>query len=176
MTASQLPIILVADNIRSLYNVGALFRLADGLNIEALYLCGITGYPKLGTNQKDKRPEWMQERADKAIRKTGLSGVEAVTFRYFSTTGEALAALKAKGYQLIALELAEQSQDYRTASYRFPLGIVIGHETEGVEPTVLERVDQTVHLPMRGQGHSLNVATASAAFLYYLADQYEHLN
>ncbi len=170
MVANRTPIILIADNIRSLYNVGSLFRLADGLQLEALYLCGMTGYPKL---ESDTRPEWVSSRADKEIRKTGLSGVDAVPYCYFPTTKAAVSTVKEAGYQIVSLELTEQSIDYRHATYTFPLALIVGHETEGVNQDVVSNSDAVVHLPMLGTGHSLNVATASAAALYYLHDRYE---
>lgn len=164
------PITLVLDNIRSLYNVGSLFRVADGLHIEAIYCCGITGYPQLAD---DDRPSWVAERADKEIRKTGLSGVDAVTFKVLESPIMAVAELKQKGYQVIALELTESSQDYRKVAIHFPVAVVIGHETDGVADNLLAQVDATVHLPMKGVGKSLNVSTAAAAFLYHLNDRYE---
>lgn len=165
----KLPVILIADNIRSLYNAGSLFRLADGVNLEAIYLCGITGYPKA---ENDGRPAWIAERADKEIRKTGLAGVNSIPFRYFETTNEAINAARSSGYQIVGLELTDTSIDYRDFNYTYPLAIVIGHETDGVDAEVLSRLDATVHLPMNGSGKSLNVSTAAAAFLYYLESHY----
>ena len=170
MSDKRTPIILIADNIRSLYNVGSLFRLADGLHLEAIYLCGMTGYPKIND---DTRPDWVSTRADKEIRKTGLAGVDAVPFRYFSKTEDALTTARAAGNHIVSLELIDNSFDYRKAKYAFPLAVIVGHETEGVSPNVLEMVDTVVHLPMLGAGQSLNVATATAALLYYLHDRYE---
>lgn len=166
VTNKKLPIIVVADNIRSLYNVGSLFRLADGLHCEALYLCGMSGYPRV---ENDPRPEWVAARADKEIRKTGLSGVDAVDFQYFPSTFEAVTGLRAAGYTIVALELTETSVDCRSFDYNYPLAVIVGHETEGVNDQLLAMVDGVVHLPMRGAGKSLNVATATAAFLYWLS-------
>lgn len=166
----RLPVVVIADNIRSLYNVGSLFRVADGVHLDGLYLCGITATP---LRENDDRPVWMAEKADRHIRKTGLSGVDAVPFRYFTTTAEAIAFAHREGRQVIGLELTETSVDYREASYQFPLAVVIGHETEGVADTLLPSLDGTVHLPMRGAGKSLNVATASAVFLYHLNGIYK---
>lgn len=168
--SATLPATLIVDNVRSLYNVGSLFRLADGVKLEAIYLCGITGYPQ---TSNDPRPAWVAERADKEIRKTGLSGVDSIPFRHFATTLEAIAEARSTGHQIVALELTESSQDYRQATYHFPLALIVGHETEGVDPAVLTHCDQTVHLPMRGAGQSLNVATAAAAILYHLVDRFE---
>jgi tRNA G18 (ribose-2'-O)-methylase SpoU len=169
-TASEkLPVIIIADNIRSLYNVGSIFRVADGVNLEGLYLCGITAYPQM---ENDERPIWMAEKADRHIRKTGLTGVTTVPFRYFKTTAEAIKQAKKEGRQVIGLELTETSVDYRDFSYKFPLAVVIGHETEGVDVEILPQLDGTVHLPMRGAGLSLNVATATSAFLYALEHRF----
>lgn len=165
----RLPVIIIADNIRSLYNVGSLFRAADGVYLEGLYLCGITAYP---FTENDDRPAWMAERADRHIRKTGLTGVQSIPFRYFKTTAEAITHARQEKRQVIGLEHTATSTDYRQFPYRFPLAIVIGHETDGVDQELLPHLDGTVHLPMRGQGVSLNVATATSAFLYYLADRY----
>ncbi len=171
VVAGRLPVILIADNIRSLYNVGSLFRVGDGVNLEAIYLCGITGYPVVEGSDVDERPNWVAERADKEIRKTGLAGVEALPFRYFNSTGEAVAAAKAAGYSVVALELTEESVDYRSFEYQFPLAVIVGHETDGVELGLLQQVP-AVHLPMAGRGKSLNVATSAAAFLYFITDRY----
>lgn len=167
-----LPIIIIADNIRSLYNVGSLFRLADGLAIEAIYLCGLTSFPKL---KNDPRPSWVADRADREIQKTGLAGVDHMPFRNFATTDQAIQELRRQGYSIIGLELTNASVDYRSIEYQFPLAVVIGHETDGVDDSTLKQCDHTVHLPMRGTGKSLNVSTATAALLYYLHDQWEEL-
>ena len=169
MSKQSLPVILIADNIRSLYNVGSLFRLADGLAIEAIYLCGMTGYPFV---ENDPRPAWVAKRADKEIRKTGLAGVDSIPFRYFENTVNATHELRASGYQIISLELASNSLDYRKASYQFPLAVVVGHETEGVNDLILNKSDLIVHLPIYGKGRSLNVSTATSAMLYHLNSLY----
>jgi 23S rRNA (guanosine2251-2'-O)-methyltransferase len=167
---NRLPIIFVADNIRSLYNVGSLFRLADGLHVEGLYLCGMTGYPSLGGD--DPRPVWVSQRADKEIRKTGLAGVDAVPWRYFETTETAIAELKDQGYMVVGLELTEKSVDYRSTKWKDPVAVVLGHETDGLSAEILAMCDSVVSLPMRGTGKSLNVATSAAAIGYFLLEKW----
>lgn len=169
---NKLPVIFVADNIRSLYNVGSLFRLADGLAIEGLYLCGITGYPKLEAD--DPRQIWVADRADKEIRKTGLAGVDAVPWRYFSSTQEAIAELREQSYQVVGLELTDQSVDYRSTKWKLPAAVILGHETDGIAPEILDLCDSVVSLPMRGAGKSLNVATSAAAIGYYLLEKWQN--
>lgn len=141
--------VAVLDNIRSLHNVGSIFRTADGAGVEKLYLCGMTGTPP--------RPE---------IRKAALGAEETVAWEYFATTQEALQHLRAEGYQLVALERAESSLDFRAAPYRFPLALIIGHEYEGIPSEILSACDMIVALPMHGHKQSLNVAVAFGIAAY----------
>lgn len=169
--SKRLPVTLIVDNVRSLYNVGAIFRSADAVNLEAIYLCGLTGYPKIAN---DTRAEWVAQRADKEIRKTGLAGVDSVPFRYLANVNDAIVEVKKKKYILVALEKTGESVDYRAVDYQFPLAVVVGHEVDGVSGEVLKMADRVVHLPMLGEGKSLNVATATSAFLYYLLDKHSY--
>lgn len=162
---NRLPVIIIADRVRSLYNVGALFRLADGAGIEELWLCGFTGHPRV---VDDPRPEWIIERNEREINKTGLSGVKAVPFRYFESLELSLVEAEKMGYHIVALEKTDDSVDYREAKFEFPLALIIGHETQGVAESGLLAAKQAVHLPMAGEGSSLNVSTATAAILYHL--------
>jgi len=141
--------VAVLDNLRSLHNVGSIFRTADGAGVEKLYLCGMTGTPP--------RPE---------IRKAALGAEETVAWEYFATTREALQHLRAEGFHLIALEPAENSIDFRAAQYKFPLALVVGHEFEGIAPEILAECDMIVSLPMHGRKHSLNVAVAFGVAAY----------
>lgn len=141
--------VAVLDNIRSLHNVGSIFRTADGAGVEKLYLCGMTGTPP---------------RAE--IRKAALGAEESVAWEYFATTQDALRHLRAQGYQLVAVERAESSVDFRAAHYAFPLALVIGHEYEGIPADVLQACDNIVALPMYGRKHSLNVAVAFGIAAY----------
>lgn len=141
--------VAVLDNIRSLHNVGSIFRTADGAGVEKLYLCGMTGTPP---------------RAE--IRKAALGAEETVAWEYFSTTPEALQHLRALGYHLVALERAESSVDIRDAHYQFPLALIIGHEYEGIPSAILAACDLVVSVPMFGRKHSLNVAVAFGVAAY----------
>ncbi len=144
----------VLDNVRSLHNVGSIFRTADGAGVEKLYLCGMTGTPP---------------RAE--IRKAALGAEETVAWQYFTTTREALQHFRAEGYQLVALERAENSIDFRAAQYKFPLALIVGHEFEGLAPEILSECDLVVSLPMRGRKQSLNVAVAFGVAAYEIARQ-----
>ncbi|MGH7595977.1 MAG: RNA methyltransferase [bacterium] len=151
---SQFPFVAVLDNIRSLHNVGSIFRTADAAGVGKLYLCGMTGTPP------------RQE-----IRKAALGAEETVPWEYFKQTGKALAQLKQAGYFLLALENISTSIDYRRAAYQFPLALVVGHEYNGITPEILAQCDGAISLPMRGLKVSLNVAVAFGVASYEIANQ-----
>ena len=148
-TLKRSPIFALADNIRSLHNVGALFRTADGINLEKLYLCGITAPPP--------RPE---------IRKTSLGAERAVPWQYEKNALETIASLKNEGIQIVALEHTDQSVDYREADYRFPCCLLIGNEYEGLQTLLVEQADIAIEIPMMGIKQSLNVSVAFGIALY----------
>jgi len=142
-------IYLILDNIRSMYNVGAIFRTADAAGIKKLYLCGITATPPR-----------------KEIEKTALKTTDYVDWEYYKSTKELVLKLKEKGIRIIALEQTDKSISYHTFSYNKPLAIIIGHETEGIEQEILDICDHSIDIPMRGIANSLNVATAAGIILY----------
>jgi len=150
------PFVAVLDNIRSLHNVGAIFRTADAAGAGKLYLCGMTGSPP--------RHE---------IRKAALGAEETVAWEYFKQTGDALEKLKHEGYSLVALENTYKSIDYRRAAYNFPLALVVGHEYNGIAPEILSLCDAAISLPMRGLKDSLNVAVAFGIAAYEIANRAE---
>jgi tRNA G18 (ribose-2'-O)-methylase SpoU len=153
---SPIPFVAVLDNVRSLHNVGAIFRTADAAGVGKLYLCGMSGTPP--------RPE---------IRKAALGAEETVAWEYFKQTHEALEILKKEGYLILALESTPASIDYRRAAYRFPLALVVGHEYNGIAPEILARCAAAVSLPMRGMKISLNVAVAFGIAAYEISNQLE---
>lgn len=155
---TRTPFILVLDNIRSIYNVGALFRTCDALLVEKIYLCGITGHPP----RKD-------------IDKVALGAVEVVPWEYKPTTKEAVLELKAKGVTLCALELTKQSIHYKKANYPFPLALVIGNEVEGISEEIMPLMDMAVDIPMLGRANSLNVATAFGIVGYEILSKYQNI-
>ena len=155
---SQIPFVAVLDNVRSLHNVGSIFRTADAAGVQKLFLCGMTGMPP------------RQE-----IRKAALGAEETVAWEYFKQTGEALEKLKNEGYALVALENTPASVDYRRAAYRFPLALVVGHEYNGITPEILARCEAAISLPMRGMKVSLNVAVAFGIAAYEIAGRLEEI-
>ena len=150
-TQKPFPIVVIAENIRSLYNVGSIFRTSDGAYIEKLYLCGYTGYPPR-----------------KEIDKTALGSVESVNWEYCQNPQDVVAKLKEKNYTVIALEHTDASKAYTEITYDFPVCIIIGNEVEGVSKELLQTVDQAIEIPMYGLKQSLNVAVAYGVVVYHI--------
>jgi len=144
-TKTKVPIILVLDNIRSLNNIGSVFRTADAFLIKAIYLCGITAQPP-----------------HREIQKTALGATETVEWNYFSTTIEAVTELKNLGYKLVAIEQTENStmlNDFKCSKDE-PLALIFGNEVLGVEQEVINEVDEVVEIPQYGTKHSLNISVS----------------
>lgn len=152
-TCGRFPITVVCENIRSLYNVGSIFRTSDGAGIEKLYLCGYTGYPP--------RPD---------IDKTALGSVESVPWEYRPNQFEVIRELRLKGYRIIALEHTTGSASYLDASYEFPACLVLGNEVQGITNELLALCDMAVEIPMYGLKQSLNVTVAYGIVVYRMAE------
>jgi tRNA G18 (ribose-2'-O)-methylase SpoU len=152
---ASLPVAVLLDNLRSMYNVGAFFRTADGVNLEKLYLCGITAYPP-----------------KKAITKTALGAEETVPWEHDWDVVHAARAVQQRGYELVAVETNPDAIDLFEWQPRFPLCVAFGHEVDGLHPEVLKLADTHVRIPMRGKKGSLNVATAGGVVLYELLRKY----
>lgn len=155
----SLPVILVLDNIRSFYNVGAIFRTADGAGVGKIFLTGITGYPT------------QSPRAQRQIAKTALAAMDNVEWEYSRTTLKTLKSLKSQGYQIVVLEQTKKSVEYTKTKYIFPIALIVGHEIKGVGDSVLKLADQVVEIPMHGKAKSLNVAVATGIMLYHLSSE-----
>jgi len=154
----RLPVAVVLDNVRSLYNVGAFFRTVDAAACENLFLCGITGYPP-----------------NRAISKTALGAEETVAWRRTPDAFEAILELRQQGYEIAAVETSDRAVDLFDWAPAFPVCLVFGHEVEGVRPELLERCDTHVRIPMLGRKHSLNVATAGGVAIFELLRKYRRL-
>ena len=151
------PYVVIADNIRSLHNVGALFRTSDAARVQHLYLCGITGTPP--------RDE---------IRKTSLGAEASVPWSYEPDAVNLVERLKQQGYQIVVLEHTDSSFCFRKADYQFPLCLLIGHEYQGVQEQLVQKADLAVEIPMHGIKQSLNVSVAYGIMVYELLNQWEH--
>jgi tRNA G18 (ribose-2'-O)-methylase SpoU len=149
--AGKSPVIIVLDNVRSLSNVGSIFRTADAFLAECIYLCGITGVPP--------HPE---------IHKTALGATESVTWKYFDRTSEAVAGLKSSGYRIIGIEQAEGAvclRDFRIEK-NTKYALVFGHELNGVDQEVIDECDSVIEIPQSGTKHSFNIAVSAGIVLW----------
>ena len=168
----RFPVSVLCDNIRSLDNVGIIFRISDAARIAKLYLCGITGYPPLP--EGDTRLPYVSERAGRVIAKTAIETTKYVPWQHREEAGDVLREQKTLGSQIVVLEQTATSVDYTVAQYQFPLCLVLGHEREGVADDVLALADLVIQIPMHGMGNSLNVATAYGIVVYELLRRCVH--
>lgn len=148
--AKKLPLVLVLDNIRSVYNVGSIFRTADAFRIEKIYLCGITAKPPM--------PE---------IHKTALGAEDAVEWIYCSDTSEAISQLRQQNYWILAVEQVENSikLNHWQLDNR-PVTLVVGNEVKGVQQEIVDLCDNSLEIPQFGTKHSLNVANTAAIVMW----------
>jgi tRNA G18 (ribose-2'-O)-methylase SpoU len=144
------PVTLVLHNIRSMWNVGAMFRTADAAGIEEIVITGYTATPPR-----------------KEIDKTALGAQETVPWRHFAEPVEAIAMLKSEGRKVFGLEIAENSRVYTSLSAAdFPLALIVGNEVEGIADALLAHCDGVIEIPQYGVKHSLNVAVAAGVALF----------
>jgi tRNA G18 (ribose-2'-O)-methylase SpoU len=164
------PISVVLDDVRSLANVGLIFRVCDALRVERLYLCGITGHP---ASSDDPRPRHVQDRAEREITKTAVMAIPFVPWEYRSSASGLLASLRERGYQVVAVEQAHNSRVFTESGiYRPPVALIFGHERAGVAATQLRAADLCVEVPVYGMANSLNVAMACTLVGYEILRQH----
>lgn len=145
-------IVLVCEDVRSLWNVGAIFRTADALGASKVYLCGITGKPP--------RPE---------ISKVALGADTWIPWEYRAAAWELISDLGARGYHVVALEKTIESIPLADFRPRFPLALVVGNEVRGVSKETIAACEKVVQIHMVGHKESLNVAVAAGIALYTIA-------
>jgi 23S rRNA (guanosine2251-2'-O)-methyltransferase len=145
------PLTIVLDNVRSLHNIGSIFRTADAFLMERILLCGISSPPP--------HPE---------LHKTALGAEDTVDWMYFHTTAEAINFLKAENYCIYAIEQAENSISLETINLdnTKSYAIVLGNEVKGVQQEIVDRCDSCIEIPQFGTKHSLNVSVASGIVLW----------
>lgn len=146
---------VLLDNVRSMYNVGAFFRAADGVGLEKLWLCGITAFPPKN-----------------AITKTALGAEQTVAWEHDWDAVKVASELRLSGYSIAAIETSTSALDLFEWQPRFPVCVAFGNEVEGLHPGLLELADVHVRIPMLGQKNSLNVATAGGVVMYELLRKY----
>ncbi len=145
------PIHIVLDNLRSAFNVGAIFRLADAARAAEVIPCGYTACPP-----------------HHKLEQTSLGTTRSVPWQRFAQTADAVDTLKHSGIQVIALETADNAPLFHQFEFTFPVGLVLGNEALGVSPAVLAHCDGVVQIPVFGYKNSINVATAAGIVLYEL--------
>ncbi len=153
---SQRPIICLAlHNIRSVYNVGAIFRTAEAMGVRKIYLCGYTPAPidRFGRARKD-------------VAKAALGAEKMVEWESVESIRELISKLKKETYIIFALEQDTKSVLFTTAKLGSKNLLILGEEVEGIEPEILKKCDQVLEIPMRGKKESLNVSVAAGIALY----------
>ncbi|RZK36817.1 MAG: TrmH family RNA methyltransferase [Pedobacter sp.] len=147
----KLPVVVVLDNVRSMHNVGSVFRTADGFSIEKVILCGITAQPP-----------------HREIEKTALGATQSVEWEHFEDTLVAIDSLRAQGYQIIAIEQAENStmlnifKPSSTARY----ALIFGNEVNGVSDEAMQKIDECIEIPQFGTKHSFNIVISAGIVLW----------
>ena len=151
----RLPIYALVENIRSMHNVGSIFRTSDGVRLKKLFLSGFTARPPR-----------------KEIDKTALGSTDSVPWEYMNDPLPKIKALKEQGVQIIVVEHTSASISYSEANFRFPLCLIMGNEVDGVSEEVISLADQAVDIPMYGIKQSLNVSVAYGIVLYHILNRY----
>jgi 23S rRNA (guanosine2251-2'-O)-methyltransferase len=149
--SEKMPVVIVLDNIRSMHNVGSVFRTADAFLMKAIYLCGYTPQPP-----------------HRDIHKTALGATETVEWRYYPGAARAVQELRAEGYSIFAIEQVEKSIPLNQfKSHEFgKLAVIFGNEVSGIEEEVLKLCDGYIEIPQFGMKHSLNISVAAGIVLW----------
>lgn len=147
----KIPLVVVLDNVRSMHNIGSVFRSSDAFRVEAIMLCGITATPP-----------------HKDIHKTALGATESVYWEYHEDTLEALQKLRSQGYILIGIEQTEESQMLQdlTIDADARYAVIFGHEIRGVEQEVINQCDRYIEIPQFGTKHSLNISVCAGVVIW----------
>ncbi len=148
------PIVIILDNIRSLHNVGSVFRTADAFSLEKIYLCGITGQPP-----------------HREIHKTALGATESVDWKYHKDTLIAIKEVKQQGYEILAIEQTDKStllNDFKIQKNK-KYALIFGNEVSGIDEKILHAIDTCIQIPQYGTKHSLNVAVSVGIVVWDLS-------
>lgn len=154
--AEKMPLIVVLDDVRSMYNVGSVFRTSDAFRVEAIYLCGITACPPHAE-----------------IHKTALGAEDTVEWKHFDNTMEAVKKLKEDGYYIYSIEQCEGSTMLQTLQIepQKKYAVILGNEVKGVKQEVVDNSDSCLEIPQFGTKHSLNVSTTAGMVIWEFAKQ-----
>ena len=154
--AEKLPLVVVLDDVRSMYNVGSVFRTCDAFRVEAVYLCGISCTPPATE-----------------IHKTALGAEESVNWQYFKNALEAIEALHHDGYTVLSVEQVEHSTKLQTfvPQRNHKYAVVLGNEVKGVHQEVVDASDGCLEIPQSGTKHSMNVSVTAGIVIYKFAEE-----
>jgi len=147
----KLPVVVVLDNVRSMHNIGSIFRTSDGFSIESIAVCGITAQPP-----------------HREIEKTALGATQSVNWSYFETTLQAVESLRSQGYEILAIEQAANSTMLNTfnPAKDKKYALILGNEVNGVDDAVMAKIDECIEIPQFGTKHSFNITIAAGIVLW----------
>jgi 23S rRNA (guanosine2251-2'-O)-methyltransferase len=150
-TQEKLPVVVVLDNVRSMHNIGSIFRTSDGFSIESIALCGITAQPP-----------------HREIEKTALGATQSVDWNYFETTLDAVKSLRNDGFEILAVEQASNSTMLHTfaPTQDKKYALILGNEVNGVDEEVMKEIDKCIEIPQFGTKHSFNITIAAGIVLW----------
>lgn len=153
-SGKKLPIVVVLDNVRSMHNVGSVFRTCDAFMIQKIFLCGITAQPP-----------------HREITKTALGATESVDWKYFQNISDAISELKISGYKILCVEQAQGSIDLADfiPAKNEKFALVFGNEVDGVSQSVVDVCDYCIEIPQFGTKHSFNISVTAGIVLYDLS-------
>lgn len=154
--AEKMPLIVVLDDVRSMYNVGSVFRTADAFRVSAIYLCGITATPPHAE-----------------IHKTALGAEDTVEWKHFDSTMQAVSSLRVDGYKIFSIEQCEGSTMLQNLELdaHAKYAVILGNEVKGVKQEVVDASDACLEIPQFGTKHSLNVSTTAGMVIWEFAKQ-----
>ncbi len=155
--ADKMPVVVVLDNIRSLHNIGSVFRTSDAFLVESVYLCGITASPP-----------------HKEIHKTALGATDSVDWQYFNNAIDALKLLRQQGYTIVSIEQTEDSiflNDFSMEKDK-KYAVIFGNEVKGVQQELVDFSDACIEIPQYGTKHSLNISVSAGLVLWDLFCKY----
>lgn len=151
-TASKIPLVIVLDDVRSLNNIGSVFRTADAFLVEEIHLCGITAVPP-----------------HREIQKTALGATESVAWQYFDNIQQSISQLKIEGYNIYAIEQVDVSIPLNNFSpdHTEKIAIILGNEINGVNDVILPQIHGCIEIPQFGTKHSLNISVCAGIVIWH---------
>lgn len=174
--ADKMPLVVVLDDVRSLYNVGSVFRTSDAFRVQTVCLCGITAAPDEVRDDEGRVVKDCSLKAAQEIHKTALGAEESVEWRYFKTAEEAVKSLKNDGFTVLAVEqahgstmLGDFSPEWVNGNVSKRYAVVLGNEVKGVRQEIVDMCDGCLEIPQYGTKHSLNVSVTAGIIIWHFA-------